>query len=124
VDTTWWRTHPVGRRLVAVGAGELVVTAVTGPGPVDLLWLALTLWLLHRVRRSSGIAWAVLLAVSVITVALAVLALVAGAGTVWVPVVAAVVAAVVGAAQVALLLTPAVRGWVARSGLMSLPGEH
>jgi len=120
VDTTWWRTHPVGRRLLAVGAAELVVTIVAGPGPVNLLWLLLTLWLLHRVRRSSGVAWLVLLAVSVIAVALAVLALVAGAGTTWV----SVVAAVLGAGQVALLLTPPVRGWVARSGLMSLPGEH
>lgn len=120
MNTTWWRTHPVGRRLVAVAGLELVATVVSGPGVVSLLWFLLTLWLLHRIRRSSGIAWVVLLVVSVLAVALAVLAVVAGSAAAWV----GIVVAVLGAAQVVLLLTPPVRGWVGRSGLMSLPGEH
>ena len=119
MNTTWWHTHPVGRRLLAVLALEVLLTVLARPGLAALLWLALDVWLVHRVRRSSGTAWAVLLGLSVLSAGSGVVALVvAGPG------VPAVAATALGAAVVGLLLTPAVRGWVARSGLLSLPGEH
>ena len=119
MNTTWWRTHPVGHRLLAVLGCEVLYLAVPGRGPAALLWLAVGVWLVHRVRHSSGLAWVVLLAVSALAVALGVVSLVvAGPGP------AAVAAVVLNVAVIVLLLTRPVRGWVGRSGLMSLPGEH
>lgn len=119
VRWVWWRTHPVGHRLLGVLACELLLVAVPGRGLGAVLWLAVDLWLVHRIRRSSGIAWVALLALSVLAAALGVLAVVQ-VGVSW-PAVAVVV---LNTAVVALLLTPVVRGWVGRSGLLSLPGEH
>jgi hypothetical protein len=119
VNTTWWRTHPVGRRLLAVLVCELLLVVVPGPGPGSLLGLALDVWLVHLVRRGSRLAWAVLLGLAVLTAGLGVLALVVvGPGT------GPVATLVLEVAVLALLLTPPVRGWVGRSGLLSLPGEH
>ncbi len=119
VNTTWWRTHPVAHRLLAVLACELLLVAVPGRGFGALVWLALHVWLLARVRRSSWGAWAALLGLSVLG---------AGSGVVSVllagPAFAALAAAGLNVAVAALLLTPTVRGWVGRSGLLSLPGEH
>lgn len=119
MNTTWWRTHPVGHRLLAVLACELVLLVVPGRGLTAVLWLALGVWLVHRIRRSSGIAWLLLLVVSGLAGALGVLVLLQG-GVAW----AAVAVVVLNLAVVGLLLTPTVRGWVGRSGLLSLPGEH
>lgn len=119
VNTTWWRTHPVGHRLLAVLALEVLYLAVPGRGIVALLWLAVDVWLVHRIRHSSGLAWIVLIALSALAVALGVASLVvAGFG------VSALVAVVLNLAVSVLLFTRPVRGWVGRSGLMSLPGEH
>ena len=119
VNTTWWRTHPVGHRLLAVLVLEVLYLALPGRGVVALVWFAVDLWLLHRIRHSSGLAWVVLLALSVLAAALGVVSIVVvGFG---VPALAAVV---LNVAVVVLALTRPVRGWVARSGLMSLPGEH
>lgn len=119
VNTTWWRTHPVGHRLLAVLAAELLLVVVPGRGFGAVVWLALTVWLLTRVRRSSLAAWVALLGLS---------ALGAGSGVVAVlsagPAVPALAAVALNVAVAALLLTPTVRGWVGRSGLLSLPGEH
>ena len=119
MNTTWWRTHPAGRRLLALLVCELLLVLVAGPGLGSLLGLALDVWLVHLVRRSSRLAWAVLLGLSVLTAGLAVLTLVVVG-----PGVAAAATLALEAAVLTLLLTPAVRGWVGRSGLLSLPGEH
>ena len=119
MNTTWWRTHPVGHRLLAVLVCEVLYLGLPGRGVLALVWFALDLWLLHRIRRSSGLAWVVLLALSVLAGGLGVASLVVvGFG------VAALAAVVLNVAVAVLLLTRPVRGWVARSGLMSLPGEH
>ncbi|WP_432561503.1 hypothetical protein [Kineococcus sp. SYSU DK003] len=119
MNTTWWRTHPVAHRLLAVLVCELLLAAVPGRGFGALLWLAVDVWLVTRVRRSSWTAWIVLLALSVLAAGFGIASAVLTGP-------ALSVLAVVGlnVAVCALLLTPTVRGWVGRSGLLSLPGEH
>lgn len=119
MNTTWWRTHPVGHRLLAVLACELVLAVVPGRGLWGLVWLAFAAWLVHLVRRSSSLGWGLLLGLSVLAGLLGVVSVV----TVG-PGVTALAAAVLNLGIVGLLVTPTVRGWVGRSGLMSLPGEH
>ena len=119
MNTTWWRTHPVAHRLLAVLVLEVLLVLVAGRGLGALVWLAVDVWLVHRIRRSSGIAWVVLLGLSVLAVGLGVVSLVVVG-----PGVPALAGIAVNVAVVGLLLTPTVRGWAARSGLVSLPGEH
>lgn len=104
---------------MAVLGCEVVLAVLPGRGLWGLVWLALAVWLVHLVRRSSGLAWGSLLALTGLAAVLgAVSSLVVGPG------VTALAALVLNAAVVGLLVTPTVRGWVGRSGLMSLPGEH
>lgn len=119
VNTTWWRTHPVGHRLLGVLACEIALAVVPGRGLWGLVWLALAAWLVQLVRRSNGLAWGLLLALTALAAVLgAVSTVVTGPGVV------ALASLVLNAAVLGLLVTPTVRGWVGRSGLMSLPGEH
>ncbi|MBB2903556.1 hypothetical protein FHR75_004399 [Kineococcus radiotolerans] len=110
---TWKRwDHPAGRRLLLVAGLELALALFSrGVGTqsdvIAGLWLALGLWLVHRIHHGGHTAWSVLLTLSGLAVALGVVSFALNNLPWW----QVLIPWVLNGVQVVLLLSVPVREW-------------